>query len=339
MAFYGRRFYRRYRRYKRFYRRYGRYGRRSYARKYVNGSSRSNVRMKCSVEANFELSSGTAAAPGAVTHFCPLLNSDANVTALKSPLYRTYCNLYEEVKVIGFKTQVSIASVIGGADIPSLQIYTAFDRKRGAGEAVMTADEIKNSSTYLVSTALNNNVAKITRSIYASDLMEKAMWHDCTLSYNAGTGVYSDLAYVAAGNNPNFFIPDMAMCFQSPTLAAAVNVKVNVSTVFYFAFRNPKYGAGAGAAKVQSLGGVFHDPSDPDGGGDVDVAMRDVGAAAAADVDADDISDVDMDPPSSHVVAPLDVRPVQDRRRNRRHAVAPLRAGPLVAGENRAGKN
>lgn len=205
--------------------------------------------MKCSVEANFELSSGTAAAPGAVTHFCPLSNSDLNVSALKSPLYRTYCSLYEECKVIGFKTRVSIASAIGGSDIPSLQIYTAFDRKRGAGEAVMTADEIKNSSTYLVATALNNNVAKITRSIYASDLMEKAMWHDCTLNYNSGTGTYSDAAYIAAGANPNFFVPDMAMCFQAPTLAAAVNVKVNVSTVFYFAFRNPKYGASAAASK------------------------------------------------------------------------------------------
>lgn len=266
MPFYGRR-YRRYRRYKRFYRRFRR-GRRSYARKYVNASSRSNVRIKCSVESNFELASGTTAAPGAVKEICPLFDSTDNTSALTSPLYRTYCSLYEEVKIVGFKTQVSIASVIGGADLPSLQIYTAFDRKRGATEDAPTAAEIKNSSTYLVSTALNNNVAKITRSIYASDLMEKALWHDCTLSLAAGT--YSDKAYNDAEANPNFFIPSMAMCFQAPTLGASVQVKVNVSTVYYFAFRNPKFGGGASNRGVIDLGAVRRERG-PDDDGDVDV--------------------------------------------------------------------
>ena len=99
MAFYGRRF-RRYRRYKRFYRRYGRYGRRSYARRYVNGSSRSSVRIKTSVESNLTMSSGTSAGPGAVKEISPYLNSAADdqtkCSALRSPLYRTYCSLYEE---------------------------------------------------------------------------------------------------------------------------------------------------------------------------------------------------------------------------------------------------
>lgn len=310
MPYFGYRRLRRYRRYRRFYRRYRRGFRRSYARKYVNSSSRSNVRLKCSVESNFELASGTSAAPGDAVQFCPLQNSGLAVSALKSPLYRTYCSLYEEVKVIGFKSQISIASVIGGADLPSLQIYTAFDRKRGATEDPMTADEIKNSSTYLVSTALNNNVAKIVRSIYASDLMEKAMWHDSTLSV-AG-GVYSDAAYEAAAANPNFFVPAMSMCFQAPTLGAAVNVKVNVSTVFYFAFRNPKYGGGAVASKVQDLGGIIRDREDPDGDGDVDVqppAQRQAGvsdsgrvvpapaAAAAAAPMPDDDDDAGPDAP------------------------------------------
>ena len=331
--------YRRYRRsaYRRRRYPYRRRYRRSYARKYVNASSRSQVRIKTAVESNFTLSSGTASGPGAVKEICPLLSSapdnGAVSSALRSPLYRTYCALYEEVKIIGFKTQISIASAIGGSDIPSLQIYTAFDRRHGANEAIPTAAEIKNSSSYLVATALNNNVAKLTRSIYASDLLEKAQWHDCTLGL-AG-GIYSDTAYVASGANPNFFVPELAICFQSPTLAQAVDVKVNASTVFYFAFRNPKYGAGAtGSAKVQSLGGVFHDPSAPDGDGDVDdVAMRDVAPAAAAAAAAaveDPIEDDQMVVNVEHEPTQLDVAPV-------RHAVARINPGPLAAGEKRYG--
>lgn len=273
MPYYTRRYRRYSRRYNRFYRRYyGRYGRRSYARKYVNASSRSSVRIKTTVESNLTMTSGTATAPGNVKEISPLLNSaaddDTKCSALRSPLYRTYCSLYEEVKIIGFKTQISIASAIGGSDIPSLQIYTAFDRRRGSTEAAMTADEIKQSSSYLVATALNNNVAKLTRSIYASDLMEKAQWHDCTLQVS--DSVYSDRAYVAAGYNPNFFIPTMGVCLQSPTLAEAVNVKVNVSTIFYFAFRNPKFGASASAAKIEDLGGVVRAGADLDDDIDMD---------------------------------------------------------------------
>lgn len=334
MAFYGRR-YRRYRRYKRFYRRFGRYGRRSYSRRYVNASSRSNVRVKASIEANLTLSSGTSAAPGAVTTVSPFVPSDYPGSALKSPLYRTYCSLYEEVKCVGFKSQVSVASVIGGADIPSLQIYTGFDRRHGANEGSWTAQQIKDSSSYLVATALNNNVAKLTRSIYAGDLMEKAQWHDCSLEL-AG-GVYSDTAYTAAAGNPNFFCPAMFMCFQAPTLAAAVDVKVNISTVFYFAFRNPKYGAGASAAKLESLGGVLHPGPGDDGNMDDGGAAPAAAAAAAAAIE-DDISDVEMDGAGDLEARPLRVSRV---RRPRDHAVARLRAGPLVAGENRdrGGKN
>lgn len=326
MAFYGRR-YRRYRRYKRFYRRFRRPFRRSYARKYVNGSSRSNVRLKCSLESNFELSSGTAAGPGAVKEFCPLFPSNADITALKSPLYRTYCSLYEEVKVIGFKTQVSIASVIGGSDIPSLQIFTAFDRRRGAGEAAMTAAAIKNSSTYLVSTALNNNVAKITRSIYASDLLEKAQWHDCTIE-EGQAGVLIDSAYNAAAQNPNFFVPCMGMCFQAPTLAAQVNVKVNVSTVFYFAFRNPKYGGGAlGSRDVEDLGGVFRDRL-PDDDGDMDDGPEAVSAAdAGGDLDDGDIFDRFDAAASSAPAAPKQSRSAANLAA--KHARERLHVGPI----------
>lgn len=292
----------------------------------MNASSRSNVRVKTTTEANITLSSGTSAAPGAVTTVSPFISSNYYGSALKSPLYRTYCSLYEEVKCIGFKTQVSVASVIGGADIPSLQIYTGFDRRHGSQEASWTAQEIKNSSSYLVATALNNNVAKLTRSIYAGDLMEKAQWHDCSLAEAGGT--YTDSAYDAAGVNPNFFCPAMFMCFQAPTLAAAVDVKVNISTVFYFAFRNPKYGAGASAARLESLGSVLHPGPGDDGNMDDGAPL----AAAAAAALEDDISDVE----TSGIVG---VEPTQLEVRRVQHAIPRINPGPLAAGQLRRSKN
>ena len=303
---YGRRF-RRYRKYRRFYRRY----RRSYARKFVNASSKSNVRMKTAVEA-----SATISVPynglSSVYNIPAFGSSSATINArsvLASPLYRTYCSLYEEVKCIGMKVVVSVATPIGGTSLPSLQIYTAWDRRHGYTEASYSADDIKNSSTYNVSTALNNNVAKLTRSVYASDLMEKAQWHDCTLSTAAGN--HQDDAYVAAAANPNFFAPTLFMTFASPSLAqqqSPATVALQFSIVYYMAFRNPKYGAGASSAKLADLGGRIVEPQVRRDDGDMD----DDPPANAPDGDDGDMDD---DPPAGGDVdyAPQNPVPKQSR--------------------------
>lgn len=274
------RYYRRYRRYRP--RRYVRRWFRRRFRRYVNGSSKSSIRMKTAVDF-----SSTVQIPDkdhlssviGVNAFTP--TSSTSLSVLSSPLYRTYCSLYEECKCIGMRVSLSISSQIGGTALPSLQIYTAWDRRHGSTESLYTADQIRNSSTYNVATALNNNVAKLTRSIYASDLMEKAQWHDCTLDTASG---YADKAYTAAGNNPNFFAPCFFFCFASPSLAgqqSPATVGYSISTVYYFAFRNPKYGGASGATKVISLGAVTADF----GEGDIDDptgAKANLALAAAA---------------------------------------------------------
>ena len=272
MAFYGRR-YRRYRRYKRFYRRFGG-RRRGYARRYVNASSKSNVRIRTSIDKVVSLPSGDSSGPGFVNTtncFGPYDPSSPGSTVIASPLYRTYCNLYEEVKCVGMKISVAVNSVVGNATLPSLQIFTAWDRRHGSTEAAWTAAEIKNSSSYNVSTAVNNNVAKITRSLFASDLMEKAQWHDCSLD-EAVDGTFSDLAYTAAALNPNFFSPAFFICLQSPTLGASTTVSLSLSVTYYMAFRNPKYGGGSSAAKASyaSAAALPFDDGDIDDGGDMD---------------------------------------------------------------------
>lgn len=266
---YGRR-YRRYRKYRRFYRAF----RRGYARKYVNSSSRSSVRMKTTVTNTITATAGHGAdATGAVVFYNTTLNGTVeSFSAANSPLYRTYCSLYEECKIIGMKVNMAVVSAVGGSDIPSLQIYTAWDRKHGYGEANYTAADIKAASTYAVSTALNNNVAKIARSCYASDLMEKATWFDATLDSNDH---YINTAWKAAAQNPNFFMPTFYCFLNSPSLGATKSVSVSMSVTYYFAFRNPRYGGSASSAKIEDLGArSVSFPDGDDDGMDDDVFAR-----------------------------------------------------------------
>ena len=260
---YGKRYYRRYRKYRRFYRRY----RRNYSRRYVNASSRSSVRMKTATNWTFPVTAGYGdAGTGAVVQTTLPLNSavgDPNAVT-NAPLFRVYCNLYEECKMIGARINLAIVSAVGGTDIPSLQIYTAWDRKRGFGEPAFSVADIKNASTSAVSTALNNNVAKIVRSCYASDLMENCTWFDSALDSSNGN---RNIAWVTAGTNPNMFCPSFSFYLNCPSKGATTSVNVSMSVVYYFAFRNPRFG-GSGSAKSIDLGPRA--ASDPDAGGDAD---------------------------------------------------------------------
>lgn len=282
MAYFGRR-YKRYRKYRRFYRRFRRRGY-GYARKYVNSSSRSNIRMKTAVNSSFNVTAGHGdnGAGAGVTFVDPLAATTANsMCAASSDLYKTYCSLYEECKMIGARISLSIVSAVGGSDIPSVQIYTSWDRKHGYLEAAPTVDDIKKSATSNVATALNNNVAKLTRSCYASDLMEKATWFDSTLESANGN---RNAAWVAAGSNPNMFCPSFAFFLNCPSLGATKTVAVSISIVYYFAFRNPRYG-GSSQAKLIDLGARTVDDDDGD--------MSDDGDLPPADLGPDDDGDVD----------------------------------------------
>lgn len=275
MAYWARR--RRYGRYRRGYRRtFRRYFRR-YSRKFINGSSKSTVRVKIPMH-DYDSFNQAAGAVGTSTGLiCPFLASTVRSSPLNSGLYQTYCNLYDEVKCIGMKIKINVTSQVGGQDIPSLQIYTAFDRRRGQNDDIPTYNTMKTFSTFQVATAVNNSVAKLTRSIYASDLLEKAQWHDCSLATNAGTT--TDAAYVASGDNPNFFVPGFYLAFAVPGLGAGVGATVNCTydIMYYFAFRNPKWGGAAGNSKleIESVEGTRRNLS-PDGDDDVD--MEAIGA-------------------------------------------------------------
>lgn len=249
--------------------------------------------MKTTVTSTDDYTAGYgASATGAVVSlFAPLQasNQPDPLAAANSPLYRTYCSLYEECKIIGMKVSISVVSAVGGSDIPSLQIYTAWDRKYGYGEAEMSASDIKNASTYAVATALNNNVAKLTRSCYASDLMEKATWFDATLD-TAANG-YRNLAWAAAARNPNMFHPGFYIFLNCPSLGATKAISMSVNVTYYFAFRNPRYGGAAGGnAKFVDLGP--RPTLDDDDGDEMDDDKGDLGAPGDLDAGGDMDDDV-----------------------------------------------
>lgn len=295
-----------FRRYGRRYglRRYGRYGRRyglrrSYARKFVNGNSRSTIRMKCNqtITSTAVAGYGNSATSAVVYQIQPYTSSLSSIALVANPLYRAYVNLYEETKLIGYKVNIAVTSAVGGSDTPSLQIYTAFDRRHGSGEAGWTVQQIMESSSNTVATAVNNNIAKISRSIYASDLIEKAQWHDSSLN-SAGT---ADQAWQTAGQNPNFFCPTMFLFFNSPSLGAQHNISYSLSVTYYVAFRNPKFGGSSTSSKelavreialpdtpviASSVADMIADDDDGYGSGDNDMTVEEMRAQFDAAVDA-----------------------------------------------------
>lgn len=296
MPYYYRRGYRRRWRLGRRYRR--RIYRRSYARRYVNGSSRSSLRMKCTETFTTAQNAGYGnGATGAyVNHIVPY-DGLLNGAVTRNPLYQAYAALYEETKLIGMKVNLSVTSAVGGQDTPSLQIYTSWDRRHGYGEPDPTVAEIQASSTSAVATALNNNVAKLSRSIYASDLMEKAQWHDSSMS-----AADTDQAWVGAAANPNFFCPAFFWFFNSPSLGAVHSINYSVSVTYYVAFRNPKFGGSSSSKDLPARSVTFAD--EPVDDGDMDdgaplveeddpfavlvAARRSAGAAQAAAAGLDD---------------------------------------------------
>lgn len=307
--------YRRYRRYRRSRRRLTgrRRYRRTYARRYVNASSRSSIRMKCTQTVTYSLNAGfsDAATSAQIGNITPYYNSAFCVTA--NELYRAYCGLYEETKLIGMKVVLNVASAVGGTDIPSLQIYSTWDRRYGHGEATATTDDIRMSANNTVATALNNSVAKIKRSCYASDLMEKAQWHDSSIVPPGTADGGKDAAWLAAGTNPNFFCPSFQYFFNCPSKSAVTSINYSASVTYYVAFRNPRYGGSSSSSKdLPTKSVTFADET-------TDVDMPDADDSIYADVEIDD------DGKQQAPTADSEPREGSYRKSRRKHPPGPVR--------------
>nr|WCR62270.1 MAG: replication associated protein [ssDNA virus sp.] len=299
-----------YRRRGRFYRIGRRWRRRYYRRrgksapKYVNGGTRSAIRMKTSLNTTYAVNL-TAADPVSVPIKYVALTTGAagGVALVSSPLFRQYANLYDEMKVIGMKVDIAVTTPVGTAGLPSVELHTAWDRKSYYGEPNPTAADLQAASTHSVATALNNNVAKISRSLFASDLIEKALMFQSPKP--TGAGPWNISAWGNAQANFMAFSPGFIWYVSVPNLGADVTINFTVNVTYWVGFRSPRYGGGANRALVEDLGPVRrgHDDGDVDDGGDMDqgdvfddfVAAAADGAAAAS---ADAPGDVDISAPA-----------------------------------------
>lgn len=252
MAYGYRRRYR-YRRYRP--RRYVRRWFRRRMRRFVNGSSKSSVRVKVPITKTFSVSAVTSNGAVFAQPIYPWQYGATTTmfSACNSPLYQLYCNLYDEVKCIGCKVVLSIGTPIGTSSVPSATFVTAWDRRLSLPEisgAKPTFSDLLNYASQQKATAVNNSIAKLRRSCYASDLLEKAQWHDCSLE-EGPNDTMGDPALHAAGANPNFFAPGMWIGV-SQTGATAQTISMQADVIWYFAFRNPKYGAASSSKGVES---------------------------------------------------------------------------------------
>lgn len=307
--------FRRYTRYRRrwlgrYYRR-RRYYRRSYGRKFANGSSRSRVRIKVPVQFNVALSVPAGANTSNVLTVCPFFNngtatagtlSEAAVRGglTNSQLFINYGNLYDSFKVDGMKVGVSITSPVGAGTsaFPSLAVYTAWDRKFERADFTQasqypTVANLKTSSSFLASTAVNNSITKLRRSCYASDIFEKASFLDCNAS-NLATQMIAGVANqtltaFTSGDGTQIAYPAFCPCFMlgvdtgsSIDSSNARPVNLVVEVMYYVTFRNPKFG-GSPATKddIAIPRSIYMDDEDGDMDQEDDDDLLELAAAAA----------------------------------------------------------
>lgn len=239
-------------------------------RRFVNGSSKSSVRVKVPLSTVLNIANVDNAGTVYLQPVCPFRWSTNTLSVLNSPLYLRYCDLYEEVKCIGAKVQISVATPIGTSTVPSLQIVTAWDRRCSNDDNPPSYSDLMDYGSRQLATAVNNSIAKLVRSCYASDLMEKAQWHDCT--YTLGPP-HSDDAYAQAGANVNFFSPGMWIGLRLGA-AQAQNIQLQLDIKYYFSFRNPKYGGSASGGRTVMSKSMDSVRGDDDAAVSVPVAQR-----------------------------------------------------------------
>ena len=159
---------------------------------------------------------------------CPWIGGAADsplcvAAAVQTELYRNYCKLFDQVKCDGVISKISLVTNIGGSSgIQALTIVSTYDRMGTNAEAIvgMSFEKLMNSSSVVIRNAVNNSVAKTMRSCWASDLQERTMFHDCTVSkddsqadYYFDEDFHSDISKVA------YFSPMLNLGVRLPAAA------------------------------------------------------------------------------------------------------------------------
>lgn len=256
--------------YSRYRRRTGsaRYRRRYYRRRYYRRrtagsiSTRSRVRIRVPAQRVVTLTIPAKSTDSDIATANPYWESlddkpTSCCSAVGMPLYQAYCGLFDQVKCDGVITKVAVVSPIGGgagAALQALQLLIAYDRQgtrletanapaqAGQGPPI-TVTDLYSMSSVQIRSAINNSVAKTARSCWASDLQERTIFHDCTIAAN-DVYVY-DKDYNSQEHGPPYFVPLTMIGIRNAAAKSEskTTVQILIEQVYYFTFRNPKFGA------------------------------------------------------------------------------------------------
>jgi len=251
------------RRYGRRYSRYRRYGAYSRYRRRRSGtsstaSSRGRIRVRVPVQQVVTLTVAANSIDSNVLTSSPFYRDASTAplavaAAVNMPLYAAYGNLYDQVKCDGVVTTLSVVSPIGASAgaLSALQVIVAYDRQGTKNEvtndaslpSAITVGQLFSYSSAVARSAINNSVAKMTRSCWASDLQERTMFHDSTIfGTSGGTRVYDHDFYSNAAK-VGYFAPLTMIGVRLPAApTAAVTVQLLLEQTYYFTFRQPKFG-------------------------------------------------------------------------------------------------
>lgn len=257
-------YYSRYRRrtgFARYRRRYSGYRRRYYRRRTSAGgslSSRSRLRIRVPAQRVVTLTipaQSTDSEVATANPFFEQLNDRPQCvcSAVGMPLYQAYTGLFDQVKCDGVVTKVAVVSPIGGgagAALQALQLLIAYDRQGTINEtinspAAVTVSSLYNMSSVQIRSAINNSVAKTARSCWASDIQERTVFHDCTIAVTQDKKVIYDQDYNSDRQVAAYFVPLTYIGIRNAAAAAesSTSVQILIEQVYYFTFRNPKFGA------------------------------------------------------------------------------------------------
>ena len=267
------------RRYGRRWSRYRRYGAYSRYRRRRSGtsstaSSRGRIRVRVPIQQVLSVPVAAGSIDSEIITSSPWLqNTDreagdppfAMSSGIVTGLYRAYANLYDQVKCDGVVTRLSILTPIGSSSTPAVQVVIAYDRLGTYQEAMnntgtsadpesqSTAD-LFNYSSATVSSAINNSVAKLSRSCWASDIQERTQFHDCTVLAKTSSWLAADKDFTSNTSRVGYFSPLTLIGLRlAAAPSAATTISVLLEQTYYYTFRNPKYGGAAAGVSTQSL--------------------------------------------------------------------------------------
>ena len=258
---------------RRYGRRYSSYRRRYYAyrrrrsRTSSTATNRGRIRVRVPIQQVIAVPVAARSTDSSIVTSSPFVQGTSRYAplavcgAVATPLYRAYANLYDQVKCDGVVTRLAILTPIGAGTSTSpssVQVVMAYDRMGCQREVFNTAQDpeeplttasLFDFSSATVVSAINNSVAKTSRSCWSSDIQERTSFHDSTVTTTAQEATYVDYDWTSNSNRVPYFAPLTLIGMRLPGAPSAdFVIQVMLEQTYYFTFRNPKYGGSANAS-------------------------------------------------------------------------------------------